>query len=91
MVFKDIYKVFWPEAGRGESRVFLWALCKPVRLCGLGGDRGKKERGIEKGEGGREKGEGERERMTQRALSSRGQKDPSLLLLSSADGAVTRS
>ena len=87
LVFKDIYKVFWPEAGRGESRVFLWALCKPVRLCGLEGDRGE-EGG---GGGGKGEGEGERERMTQRALSSRGQKDPSLLLPSSPDGAITRS
>lgn len=67
MVFKDIYKVFWPEAGRGESRVFLWALCKPVRLCGLGGDRGKKERGIEKGEGGRERKNDTESSVIQRA------------------------
>ena len=53
MVFKDIYEVFWPVAGRGESRVFLWALCKPVRLCGLGENRGKRER---------ERGKRERER-----------------------------
>lgn len=44
MVFKDIDEVFWPEAGRGESRVFLWALCKPVRVCGLGEVGGGRER-----------------------------------------------
>lgn len=49
------------ETSRGESRVFLWARCKPMRVCGLG------EEGEE--EGGREREEkGERERMTQREL-----------------------
>ena len=49
MIFKDIDKVFWPEAGRGESRVFLWALCKPVRVCWLGEDGGGRERERKRG------------------------------------------
>ena len=67
LVFKDIYKVFWPEAGRGESREFLWALCKPVRLCGLGGDRGNRE-GEREGKGrGRERENDTESSVIQRA------------------------
>lgn len=66
MVFKDIYKVFWPESRQRREQKVL-ALCKPVRLCGLGGDRGKKERGIEKGEGGRERKNDTESSVIQRA------------------------
>lgn len=67
LVFKDIYKVFWPEAGRGESREFLWALCKPVRLCRLGGDRGNRE-GDREGKGrGRERENDTESSVIQRA------------------------
>lgn len=45
MVFKGIDKIFWPEASRGESRVFLWALCTEGRGWG---EKGEREREREK-------------------------------------------